>query len=86
MTKLYQRIASAIMLTTFAASVLTGCSSAPASSSQSSSDAPAVEFGLGLDSKGFYDGIKAQDYVDEDIAEKRTWKGAHFPEHREDEN
>ena len=63
MTKLYQRIASAIMLTTFAASVLTGCSSAPASSSQSSSDAPAVEFGLGLDSKGFYDGIKAQDYV-----------------------
>ena len=30
--------------------------------------------------------LKKLVYVDEDIAEKRTWKGAHFPEHREDEN
>lgn len=63
MTKSHHRIASVLMLTAFAATLLTGCGAPSSTESQSTSDAPTVDFGLGLDSKGFFDGLSAKELV-----------------------
>ena len=56
----HSRIVAALAAVALSASLLAGCSTPAASQSSAS---PAVDYGLGLDSNGYYEGITAMDYV-----------------------
>ena len=56
----HSRIVAALAAVALSASLLAGCSTPAASQSSAS---PAVDYGLGLDANGYYEGITAQDYV-----------------------